>query len=293
VRRVTALCLALTATLPPAAFGRQKYRSGVDVVRVDVLATENRKPIAGLTAADFELRDNGVVQDVASADLESLPVSAILVLDTSGSVAGTKMWHLSQAVDLLLNGLREGDRAALITFSHRVWLRTPLTSDFRELHTLLAGAEAQGGTALYDALYAGLALSDVEDARPLVVAFSDGLDNMSWMSAGNVEKAARRANAVVYGVAVAASATWSFKPDYVKGQTTFLDHVATSTGGRVIKADTIGNLPAAFDDIVREFRTRYLLTYSPRGVDRPGWHNISVRVKGRNAEVRARAGYQK
>lgn len=163
-----------------------------------------------------------------------------------------------------------------------------MTSDFAQLRAPLAATEAQGGTALYDAVYAGLAISDVEDARPLLVAFSDGLDNMSWLRPEVVERAARRANAVVYGVAVAAGiktgSRWNTNsmalfatPEYQKGQTAFLDHVAASTGGRVIKADTIVNLPLAFEEIVREFRTRYVLTYSPHGVDAPGWHNISVR----------------
>src|SRR4029079_6209898 len=80
---------------------------------------------------------------------------------------------------------------------------------------------------------------------------------------------------------------------YAKGQTAFLDAVASATGGRVIKADTLDNLTGAFDEILREFRTRYLLTYSPRGVDTPGWHRIELRVKGRRAEISARAGYQK
>lgn len=303
MRRLAPL-VAAAAALPILLSAQQKYRSGVDVVRVDVLVTENRTPVSGLSAADFALRDNGVPQAIASADLQSLPLSVIFVLDTSGSVAGTKMWHLNAAVDALLSGLGEGDRAALITFSHRIWLRTPLVADFAQLRTPLAAVQAQGGTALYDAVYAGLAISDVEDARPLLVAFSDGLDNMSWMTAEVVERAARRANAVVYGVAVAAStrttSVWRSggssivtKPDYQKGQTDFLDRVAAGTGGRVIKADTTSNLPKAFEEIVREFRTRYLLTYSPQGVDTPGWHNISVTIRGRSAEVRARAGYQR
>jgi len=302
--RPAAAALLFAAGLPLFASAAQNFKSGVDVVRVDALVTDGRKPIGNLAAGDFELRDNGVVQTVASADLESLPLSVIFVLDTSGSVAGSKMWSLNAAVDLLLNGLHDDDRAALVTFSHRVWLRTPLVSDFKLVRTLLAAAAAQGGTALYDAVYAALAISDREDTRPLLVVFSDGLDNMSWMSADVVERAARRANAVVYGVAVAASTrTQTFvthsgartvsKPDYQKGQTDFLERVATTTGGRLLKADSTASLPSAFDDILREFRTRYVLTYQPRGVDTAGWHPISVRVKGRSADVRARAGYQR
>jgi VWFA-related protein len=303
--RRTLSTFVVAASLPLAAAAAQKFKSGVDVVRVDALVMDGRKPITGLAAADFELRDNGVVQPLASVDLEALPLSVIFVLDTSGSVAGSKMWNLNAAVDLLLHGLHDADRAALVTFSHRVWLRTPLIADFHELRTLLASAEAQGGTALYDAVFAALAISDVQDSRPLLVVFSDGLDNMSWMSAELVERAARRANAVVYGVSVAASTRMETrvqanhatelvpKPDYQKGQTEFLDRLATTTGGRVLKADLTSNLPKAFDEILREFRTRYVLTYSPRGVDTPGWHQIAVKVKGRTADVRARTGYQK
>lgn len=302
--RRAACAVALALLLPFPGSAQQTFHSGVDVVRVDALVTDGHRPISGLTAADFELRDNGVVQAIDSAELGALPLSVIFVLDVSGSVAGQKMWNLNAAVDLFLKGLGDSDRAALVTFSHRVWLRTPLGTDFRALRAVLSRAEAAGGTALHDAVYAGLALSDVQDSRPLLVVFSDGLDNTSWMSADIVRNAARRANAVVYGISVAAGTktewvvdgNWKhtvLRPQYVKGQTDFLDAVAAATGGRVLKADTTGRLPAAFDEIVREFRTRYLITYSPRGVDAPGWHQIEVKVKGRFAAVQARSGYQK
>ncbi len=296
---------AIAAVIPAATAMAQKFKSGVDVVRVDALVTQDRRPVSGLKAGDFDLRDNGVAQSILAADVESLPLSVIFVLDTSGSVAGNKMQHLGEAVDLILEGLHHDDRAALVTFSHRVWLRTPLIADFAGLRSMMSSAEAAGGTALHDAVFAALAISDVQDSRPLLVVFSDGLDNMSWMSADVVERAARRSNAVVYGVAVAAGVkmtsvggTGNFRrlvptPNYVKGQTDFLDALAAATGGRVLKADTTGNLPSAFDEVLREFRTRYVLTYSPRGVDAPGWHSIDVKVKTRTVDVKARAGYQK
>jgi len=302
-RHLAALTAVLLAMVPGGS-AQQTFRSGIDVVRVDALVTDGRTPIAGLTSADFELRDNGVMQTIDSASLESLPLSVILVLDTSGSVAGTKMSHLRDAVDLVVKGLRGGDRAGLVTFSHRVWLRTPLMSDFDSLRTMLASTESKGGTALYDAVYSALAISDVQDSRPLLIVFSDGLDNTSWMSSTVVEQAALRANAVVYGVVVAAKTTlrsvrsgdrYTYQPraQYASGQTAFLDAAAAASGGRVLRADTIGNLPSAFDTVLREFRTRYVITYSPRRVDTPGWHRIELRVKGRHAVVTARAGYQK
>ena len=303
--RAYAAALAALCSLPAmGAAAQHTFRSGVDGVRVDALVTDGRKPIAGLTPADFELRDNGVLQTIDSAALESMPLSLIFVLDTSGSVAGGKMKHLGDAVDLILEGLHRDDRAALVTFSHRIRLRTPLMSDFGALRRMMSSADAAGGTALHDAVYAALAISDVQESRPLLVVFSDGLDNMSWMSADVVEKAARRANAVVYGVAVAAAmvprqtstpsgSRVELVPEYERGQTAFLDAIADATGGRVLKADTTQRLPKAFDEILREFRTRYVLTYSPQRVDAPGWHRIDLKLKRRTADVKARAGYQR
>ena len=131
------------------------------------------------------------------------------------------------------------------------------------------------------------------------------MDNTSWLRREIVERAARRADAVVYGVAVAGAmghgvhmsgdgpTLQSLHPEYLPGQTDFLESIAAASGGRVLKADTTVNLPKAFDEILREFRTRYLITYSPRGVDTPGWHTLEVNVKGRRAEVRARRGYER
>ena len=299
-----AAALAL-ACLTGATTGaqEQKFRSGVDVVRVDALVTEGNRIVTGLKAGDFELRDNGVLQAIDGIALESMPLTLTFVLDTSGSVAGEKMRHLSSAVDIILRGLREQDRVGLITFSHRVWQRLPLTSDIRLVRSILTRAEAGGGTSLNDAVYAGLALSESQDTRSLVVVFSDGMDNSSWLGPATVERAARRADAVVYGVAVAAASAAvynlvdgrfaGFGPEYLPGQTDFLEAIASATGGRVIKADETVNLPRAFEAILQEFRTRYLITYSPAGADARGWHTIELKVKGRRAEVKARRGYER
>jgi VWFA-related protein len=297
------LAVVAAAVAVIAAFGQDtRFRSGVDLVRVDALVTEGNRIVTGLTAADFELRDNGVLQRVEAIALESMPLTLTFVLDTSGSVAGGKMTHLTSAVDVILRGLREQDRVGLVTFSHRVWQRLPLTSDVQSLRGVLTEATGAGGTSLNDAVYAGLALSESQEARSLVLVFSDGMDNSSWLGRATVERAARRADAVVYGVAVAAGArgvidlgpgrSARFRPEYLPGQTDFLEAVASATGGRVIKADETVNLPKAFEEILQEFRTRYVLTYSPAS-DAPGWHAIDLKVKGRRAEVKARRGYER
>ena len=301
ILRISAAALAIAVAATSGAAPQRTFRSGVDVVRVDALVTDGRRPIGGLRSEDFELRDNGVLQTIDAIALESVPLTVTFVLDTSGSVAGDKISHLSSAVDSVLTGMRQQDRAALVTFSHRVWQRIALTSEWERVRRVLTAAHAEGGTSLNDAVYAGLALSESQEARPLVLVFSDGMDNASWLPAGTVENAARRADAVVYGVAVAAATIVDARresravsrPQYLSGQTDFLEAIAAATGGRVIKADTTIDLPKAFDEILREFRTRYLITYSSRGVDTPGWHTIDLKVKGRRAEVKARRGYER
>jgi hypothetical protein len=71
----------------------------------------------------------------------------------------------------------------------------------------------------------------------------------------------------------------------------FLEALSEETGGRVLNALRSDRLRDTFVRIVSEFRSRYLLTYSPRGVDAGGWHPLEVRVKGRRVKVTARRGY--
>jgi len=285
---------ALTACAVAVLSGEQhKFTSGVDLVRVDALVTNGHSTIAGLTASDFEVRDNGVVQAIDSVLLETLPLSVTFVLDTSGSVNGIKLSNLERAVDVVLERLRDDDMAALITFSQRVRLARALTADRGSIRDALHAVNASGTTALYDAVYTGLALRGREHSRSLVLAFSDGLDNSSWLSDAVVRHAAERSDAVVYGVAVGEVPAMAGRPArYAPGQTDFLEAIATVTGGRLVRADT-GDVASAFGEVLDEFRTRYLITYAPARVPTPGWHSIEVTVKRRRAVVTARRGYQR
>jgi hypothetical protein len=114
----------------------------------------------------------------------------------------------------------------------------------------------------------------------LLIVFSDGLDTASWLPADKVLDAAKRSDVVGYGVAVRSPA----KPE-------FLRDLTSVTGGRLFEVDKTEKLDSIFNGILQEFRQRYLVSYTPRGVTREGWHKLDVRVK-RKAVVRARPGYQ-
>src|SRR5262245_25517885 len=98
-------------------------------VRIDVLATSGGRPVPGLLADDFEVRDNGVVQRVDLVSFEDVPLNLVLALDLSDSVSGERLTHLRQAATAVLHDLRDRDQAALITFSHAIVVHGGLTRD--------------------------------------------------------------------------------------------------------------------------------------------------------------------
>ena len=98
-----ALLAAAAVQAPPV------FRAEVGVVRVEVLVTRGGSPIGGLAAADFELRDEGIVQELEQIQEEQTPVDAVLVLDASGSVSGGKLDSLRSAAGAFLDGLRSGE----------------------------------------------------------------------------------------------------------------------------------------------------------------------------------------
>ena len=272
MRLVLASILAARTVSPQTTF-----RSGVEVVELDVSVMRGGAPVAGLTARDFALTDNGVAQDVGSVTLEQLPLSVTLVLDTSQSVAGDRLRHLAQAGEGLVAALRKDDRAALITFSHIVDLRVPMTGDFQSIRTALDTMTGSGATSLRDAVHLALQLQPRDRSRPLMLLFTDGHDTASWLSEDAVVDSARRSGVVIHAARVESDA--------------LLDRLTQISGGRTWSATSDRQLRELFSRALDEMRARYLLTYTPHGVRQPGWHELKVKLKNGGAEVTARRGY--
>ena len=272
-----------------------RFTTGVAAVRVDVLVTAGGRPVAGLTRADFDLRDNGVAQIVTDVSAETLPLNLISVLDLSGSVTGAPLANLKDGLTALIDALAPADRAALVTFSERIELPTPLTGDKALLRRLVAGVKSGGKTSVIDATFAGLALREADDGRTLLLLFSDGRDTSSWLTARTVLEAARRSDVVVYPVSV--RMTNSLNMQVTGGHARddeglrLLDAFADDTGGRMFYAEGEGGLRKTFLDVLAEFRQRYVLSYTPAKVPADGWHTIEVKLRGRSGQVKARRGY--
>jgi len=269
-----------------ALAGQARFRSGVDLVRVDLLVVRDGRPVPGLTAANFEVLDNGVRQDIDGLSFEEVPIDVLLVLDNSRSVAGEKIGHLVEAGHAFVDGLGPGDRAGLVGFSNLVHLQAEPTDRLALVHDALSAVRPSGSTSLLDALYAALVLPGRPDARRLILLFSDGLDNTSWLTAADVTQVALESDTVIYTVGLSRRVGPSAPPNNA-----LLRSLAEGTGGRLFHADSSRGLRELFVQIVREMKGRYLLTYYPRGVSREGWHTLQVKLKIARGDLIARHGY--
>lgn len=267
-------CAALCAE--PVA----QFTSRVELVRIDTLVTAGGKPVRGLSAADFEVRDNGILQRIRLEDAGVSQLDVILALDLSASLTSERLAQLRRACEALLTQLRREDRAALVTFNHRVTRHGPLTADFEGIRSAIRDVGPSGRTSLVDAIFAGISLAEGGDRRTLLIVFSDGMDTSSWLEPASVADVASRSSVVVYGV--------STTP--VSSTPGTLRTVSEATGGDVLDGRS-SRLESAFTDVLNEFRQRYLLTFSPERTSTPGWHRLDVRVKRRGVTVRARSGY--
>ncbi len=286
---LAALARAVLAQTPPKPI---EFRSQVAAVYVDAFVTRGDRPVLDLRAADFALRDNGVPQQLELLSAESRPLRAVLVFDTSSSMAGDRIEALRAAGEAFLDGLRPADEAGLVAFSEDVfWLADP-TSDKAAVRRALSRLRAEGATSVYDALYAAITLSEGE-LRPLIVLFTDGEDNTSWLGDADLRIVVQRSNALVHvvGWRPPLSPEARRKLPTESAQERALRAIAEAAGGRFWDADSPARLRQAFRAIADAMGHRYVLRYEPAGVAREGWHQIDARLRGVKGDVYIRSGY--
>jgi Ca-activated chloride channel homolog len=281
--RFPSLLVSLTFASAVVAGQGPTFRSAANGVRVDVLVTDRNRPVQNLVANDFEVLDNGVPQRIESLG-QTEPLDLFFTFERSGSIKGQTLVRLKDAARAVLDQLDPSDRAALLAFDQSFLLSAPLTADQSTLRQAIDGLVAGGGTAVLDALYASLTLAEGRTRRTLILLFSDGLDNQSWLSQREVLAVARESDAIVY--AIAHKPLGSAGPDEA-----LLKELVEATGGRVVWVEATERLKSVFLAMLQEMRSRYLLTYSPSGVETGGWHTLTVRLKNKAGRVIARRGY--
>jgi hypothetical protein len=115
--------------LPHPQPQRPSFSTKIAAVRVDVSVTQRGKAVPNLTAQDFEVRDNGVLQPVDLATFEQVALNVRLALDLSHSVSGERLRDVKAAGQAVLDGMPPNDKPLLLTFNHAVLLREALTAN--------------------------------------------------------------------------------------------------------------------------------------------------------------------
>ena len=288
--RVIAAALIVMAAVSTIAGQQPTFRSGVDVVRIDVSVMNGLSPVAGLTRDQFVVVDNGVRQAVDSATLENVPLSLTLLLDTSESMRGDRIEHLIEGAKALIRALHPQDEAALMTFSEPVRVAVPMTRDRKVVLDALDRLEPNGSTSLNDAVFLSLQLKPLQasESRPVLLAFSDGHDTASWLNNDQLLDATRRSNLLLHVIELLPP---NYGANVSQRPSELLRNLAKAGGGRHWAAQRANDLNDLFGKALNELRARYLLTYSPNGVTRDGWHDVKVSLRNARGDVTARPGY--
>jgi VWFA-related protein len=274
------LVALLLAQAPPV------FRADVEAVYVDVYVTRRGAPVTGLVERDFVVKDNGVAQRAWVVEREEAPLTAVLVLDCSSSVAGAKLEFLKTAAGIFVRGLHPRDEAALVAFQSRVELLNAATADRAALLGAIGSMTAEGSTSMIDALFVGLKRR-WGAGRPVLVLFSDGRDTSSWLENEDLLRAARESSTTVYVVRTREEGAASAE----SGHAYLLRRVVESTGGSSWSSGSGPEIEAAFRGVLETVNARYVLAYEPTGVPRFGRHRIELAVRRRGVDVRARQEY--
>jgi VWFA-related protein len=300
VAAVAGLLAGATARAqPPQTAPAPVFAARVESVYVDAFVAHDGVPVRGLTAENFALEDEGALQPVELVRADGVPLVSVLAFDVSRSVTGGKLRALQIAGAAFLEGLADADEASLVTFNEEVAWLVPPTADKARVAVALSTLRPNGGTAVYDGLFAAASVP-TSPARPLVVVFSDGEDNASWIDERQLKDALSRSNALVHVVGLApekgqktelnrdaGTRVAAYEPRHVM----ILRQMAESTGGRFWRADSGEHLRSAFASIAEAMRHRYLLRFEPPPGAKPGWRRLQVRLKNAKGEVQARRGY--
>jgi Ca-activated chloride channel homolog len=306
-RHLTATGLLITSSIALLGGVQQSpaFRTSVEAVRVDALVTAGRRPVTGLSAADFELHDNGVAQVVQSVETSALPIHLLLAIDVSGSVSGEGLSEIESALAAVLGQCGPEDRVSLLRFSHRIDLTERSAAPGGMVHGQIPVLAASGATAIYDTVLAATLLRGTASVRSALIILTDGRDTASWIAPKAVLRAVQMSDILVHAVVVGQQSPplnndelrfideRSDPPQLAAwlAHGRFLDAIARVSGGKVFVARERKSREDALLLALSDLRSRYMLSYVPSGVARTGWHRIEVSVKRRNFSVSARRGY--
>jgi Ca-activated chloride channel family protein len=280
---VLSLGLSLAAQQPT-------FRSGSRVVPSYVTVTEgNNRLVTDLTREDFEIFDNGRLQELTIFDNEVRPISVVVMLDTSISMTH-RLNDLYAGAEQFLLRLLPADRGTVGAFNDKIeFASAGFTSDRNSLISALKQLDFGNQTHLYDAVYASLDQLDKVEGRKVILLFTDGADFGSRQGPGGALERARDGEVMIYGIGL--ETEFFNGQSYVRSKPdSILNRFATETGGGYFDLKKGADLNSSFTRIAQELRSQYLLGFSPAVLDGKV-HRLEVRAKRPGLKTRSRRSY--
>lgn len=287
--------LALAAQQQDDRTPLPSFRGGVDVVSLNVTVTdaENRF-ITDLEQENFQIFEDGVLQEITFFNRSRLPIALSLLIDTSASM-DRRMRTAQEAAIGFARSLGTDDLAEIVDFDSRVEILQGFTNDLDQLGNAIRQTSAGGSTSLYNALYIALKglskapLRASEVRRQAIVVLSDGEDTSSLITFDEVLELARRSETGIYtiGLQEEGDERSGFREaDFV------LRQLAYETGGRSFFPADINDLPAIYRQISDELSSQYSVGYVSGNPLRNGqWRRTIVRVDRERSTARTKQGY--
>lgn len=270
---------------------RPHFRSAVDLTTVTATVTDAEgRLVPRLPRERFEVFEDGEPQDITNFTNERVPVSLGILLDSSDSMYGRRMFDARGAIyRFVADMLDPSDEFALMAFNHQSQLLTEWTEDRSLAFAMLHPIRPWGATAIYDAISAALPLVDVRHRqRAALLVVSDGADTASDVTVRDLRRSLLRSDVFVYAIGVDSPDRRAINAP-VNGMA--LGEVTDPSGGRTYIVHDISEVGMALERIADELNSQYLIGYtSPKKTDGK-YHSIRVRVRGGEYRVRARNGY--
>jgi len=294
-----AAVLSAAATAQPAQ--QPQLRASTSSVAVHVLVQGSKGPVRDLTAADFELTDSGIRQQIATMTVDPLPIDVSIVVDElRHSEYATKKRHpYIEEIKALL--MRE-DRLGIVAVGSDVRERVPLGALQHVAETTppeTKPAETSDQAAVFDGVARALLRATPPGRQHVVIVLTEGYDAFSFTSPQALSDIARRSDARMHVLATEGlrgryrEVARAPAPLGVYDGLAVLVELARESGGDLfaptkLTRSVTGPVKRIFDDV----RAGYVLYYTPAGVTERGWHPIAVTVtRPGRFDVRARPGY--
>jgi Ca-activated chloride channel family protein len=269
-------------------------RINSDLVLIPVMVTDrNDRAVTGLERSHFRLWEDKVEQTITQFSAEDVPISVVFAFDVSGSM-GKKLGLARLAVDQFVNTANPEDEFALVSFNDQVRLVQPFTVNHEEIQSRMLMLAAKGRTALLDAIVLSMdQMKHAKHTRKVIVIVSDGGDNSSRYSVGEVRSRAREADVQIYSIGLE-------DPFWMRSQlieqltgAALLSDMASQTGGRLYEIEDANQLPDVTARIGAALRNQYVLGYVPSSDKRDGkYHRVQVKVQKPAGVAKLRASFR-